>query len=182
MKKEHFILSLIAVAALSRLIPHPANFTAMGAIALFSGSKILKDWKAFLIPVAALWLSDLAINNILYAQYYESFMFFTDGFIYMASALLLAVIIGRFLLQAPSLMKFVGASLGSSVLFFLISNFGVWISVSSPYTANITGLLLCYEAAVPFFRNEFVSTLLFSGVLFGAYELAQRQNLIFARA
>ncbi len=182
MKKEHFVFSLIAIAALSRLIPHPANFTAMGAIALFGGAKLAKDWKAFLIPVAALWLSDLAINNILYAQYYDSFAFFTEGFMYMASALILAVILGRFILQSPSFLKVIGASLGSSVLFFLISNLGVWASATSPYPASIPGLLLCYETAIPFFRNEFLSTLLFSGVLFGAYELALRRNLILAKA
>lgn len=182
MKKEYFILTLIAVAALSRLIPHAPNFTAVGAIALFSGAKLTSDWKAFLIPVAALWLSDLLINNIIYAQYYDSFMFFTGGFIYMASALVLAVAVGRLLLQTPSFIRIAGASLLSSVLFFLISNFGVWISVSSGYPASVTGLLMCYEAAIPFFRNELVATLLYSGVFFGAYYLAIKKNLILQKA
>lgn len=182
MKKEYFILTLIAVAAFSRLIPHAPNFTAVGAIALFSGAKLVSDWKAFLIPVAALWLSDLFINNIVYAQYYDSFMLFTGGFVYMASALFLGVIVGRLLLQTPSFTKVVGASLLSSILFFLISNFGVWISVSSTYPHNAAGLLMCYEAAIPFFRNELVATLMYSGVFFGAYYLAVKKNLILQKA
>lgn len=182
MSKQRFVLLLILIGALSRLIPHPANFTAVGAIALFAGAKLQKQHLAFIIPLAALWISDLLINNILYSSYYESFAWFTEGFMFMAVAVVLAVMIGRLLLAKISTGRLLSGALLSSILFFLITNFGTWATSTALYPSTFQGLILCYEAALPFFRNEFLGTLVYSGALFGAYEWIYRRSLSVANA
>ena len=182
MSKQRFVLLLILVGALSRLIPHPANFTAVGAIALFAGAQIKSQRFAFLVPVLALWISDLLINNILYASYYDSFVFFTEGFAYMAFAMVLAVMIGEQLLSKFSVGRLFSGSLLSALLFFVITNFGVWLSATSIYPATAEGLLLCYEAAIPFFRNDALGTWVYSGVLFGLYNWVANKSVLPAKA
>ncbi|MCE2495070.1 MAG: hypothetical protein J4F31_00550 [Flavobacteriales bacterium] len=182
MSKQRFVLLLILIGALSRLIPHPANFTALGAIALFAGAKIGKQYLDFLIPVAALWLSDLLVNNILYAAYYDSFIFFTEGFMYMAISMVLSVMVGRLVLSKMTTCRLLSGTLISSVLFFVITNFGVWMATTPGYPQSFQGLMLCYEAAIPFFRNEFLGTLVYSGVFFGLYEWVFRSSLLPAKS
>ncbi len=70
------LVILILLAAFSRVIPHMANFSPLGAIGLFGAAYFTRRWQAFLIPIAATWLSDLFINNVIYAQYYPSFTWF----------------------------------------------------------------------------------------------------------
>ncbi len=178
MPKQRFILLLILFAALSRLIPHPPNFTAVGAIALFAGAKLTDQRLAFIIPIAALWLSDLLINNTIYASYYNGFVFLTEGFGYIAAGMILIVIIGQLMLRRMTVKRLLFGTVLASLSFFLITNFGVWSGTHSPYPANFQGLMLCYEAAIPFFRNEFAGTLLYSGVLFGLFEVAMRHRIL----
>lgn len=96
MKKNAFyiVAGFIVFAALSRLLPHAYNFTPIGAIALFGAAYFPKKRWAFIIPVAALWLSDLFLNNMVYASYYEGFAFFSSGFLFTYGAFALVVILG----------------------------------------------------------------------------------------
>jgi hypothetical protein len=145
---------LIAFAALSRFVPHPANFTPIAAMALFGGVYFDKRY-AFVIPMAAMLVSDyfLGFHNVL-PYVYGSFV--------------LTGLIGIWLKGHKSVGWIVGASLSSSVLFFVITNFGVWMT--GGYPQNSAGLVECYVAAIPFFRNTLLGDLLYVGVLFGLYE------------
>ena len=75
------LCAMILLAAFSRITPHMPNFSPLGAIGLFGAAYFAKKWQAFLIPIAATWLSDLFINNVIYAQYYPKFTWFYQGFI-----------------------------------------------------------------------------------------------------
>ena len=168
------IIAMIFVAIMSRLIPHYPNFTAVGAVALFGGAYLSKKW-AFVIPLLALFISDLLLNNLMYAQYYDGFAMFTSGAIWTYAAFALVIGVGITVLSKVSGTRFLGASVIAAVLFFVVTNLGVWAS-SAMYAKDITGLIACFTAAVPFFWNTLMGNLLFGSVLFGAYEfIIQRQ-------
>ncbi len=172
MNKRLLIVSgVILAAALTRLIPHPLNFAPLGAMSLF-GAAYLSDKKfAFILPIVAMFFTDLLINNIMYASYYGSFTLFTPGFGWIYGSIAAIVIIGMILLKEVNIQRVIGSSLLASVAFFLISNFGVWIS-DPDYPLNAAGLLLCYEMAIPFFKNTIMGDLVYSAVLFGGFEFA----------
>ncbi len=169
------LLSLIVLfAAISRLIPHPPNFTPIGAIALFGGAYFSQKSFSFIIPVIAMWLSDLIINNIIYAQYFDGFVWFYQGFYWSYGALIFTVVIGITLLKKVKLSTLLLSGLLTSIIFFLISNFGVWMS-GKMYTNDFIGLTECYIAGLPFFRNTLTSNLIYIGLMFGVFNLAQRK-------
>ena len=165
---------MIVLAAFSRLIPHPPNFAPIGAMALFGAAYFSKKFIALIIPVLSMLISDLVINNTIYAQYFEGFTFFYQGFYWTYAAFIVIGVIGFFMLKKVQLKSVILASLFAAVLFFIISNFGVWAS-GTMYPQTFSGLIACYTAAIPFFKNTLMGNLVYSGVLFGAFELAQNR-------
>lgn len=163
------VLAMIFIAAFSRLIPHLPNFTAVGAMALFGSAYFSKKYLAILAPIAALWISDLAINNIVYAEFHESFVWFQSYQLYTFLPIVLITILGFVLFKKVSPAKVLTGSIASSLIFFAISNFGTWLSPFSLFTKDAAGLVNTYIAGLPFLRNDFVATVLFSTVLFSAY-------------
>lgn len=171
MKKNAFyiIAGFILFAALARLLPHAYNFTPIGAIALFGAAYFgSKKW-AFLVPIIALWISDILLNNFVYSAFYEGFALFTSGFLYIYGAFALIVVLGIYLFDKVTIPRVLGGAIGGSLIFFIVSNFGVWLT-SPMYPLTIEGLLMCYTAAIPFFHNTLGGTLIYSAVLFGGYE------------
>ncbi len=167
------VLSLLVLAAaLSRLLPHPPNFAPIGAMALFGAAYYKQKYLAFIVPIISMWISDLLINNILYNQYFDHFVWFYQGFYWTYGAFILIVIIGFFLLKKVKIKNLIIASLAASVTFFLVSNFGVWAS-GSMYPKTVSGLLACYTAGIPFLKNTITGDLIYSIALFGAFELAK---------
>jgi hypothetical protein len=183
-KKINFRTSVIALvilfAAFSRLIPHPANFAPIGAMALFGAAHFSKRYLAFLVPLVSMWLSDMVLNNVVYAQHFDHFAWFYPGFYWTYAAFIVIGLAGFFLLKKTKPKNIIVASLAASILFFLISNFGVWAS-GTLYPKTIGGLLACYTAAIPFFRNTIMGDLVYSSVLFGAFELAQAKFPVLQR-
>ena len=176
MKKELIknlvIVLLIFIAALSRLIPHPSNFTALGAIAIFSAFLIENRLLALLIPVVAMYVSDLILNNIIYSS--SEFIWFTSG----AAWIYLGMISHSFIawiLRKPSTSAIAVTSLAGAIAFFLLSNFGVWLG-SGMYERTSQGLTKCYIAALPFFGNVLASNLIFSCFLFAVYFILEKRT------
>lgn len=175
-KTSIFIISgLILVAALSRLLPHAPNFTPVGATALFGAAYFAKKYWAFIIPFIALWASDLILNNVFYAQYYEGFAWFTGGFLWIIGAFAIITLFGMGFLKKITPISLLGSSVVASALFFLITNFGSWLS-SGFYPKTGSGLIACYAAGVPFFWNTLAGDLFYVAVLFGAYEFIKSYN------
>ena len=166
------LLLLVLFAAFSRLIPHPPNFAPIGAMAMFGAAYFSKKYIALIIPVLAMWLSDIVINNTIYAQYFEGFTFFYQGFYWTYTAFIIIGIVSFFVLKKVKLKNVVLASFLAALLFFVISNFGVWFS-GTLYPKSFGGLINCYIAAIPFFKNTLMGNLVYSFVLFGSFELAQ---------
>ncbi|MEL7221338.1 MAG: DUF6580 family putative transport protein [Bacteroidota bacterium] len=166
---------LLAFAVLSRILPHPPNFTAIGAIALFGAAHLKSNWQAIAIPFAALFLSDLFINNVVYANYYDHFTWQISPFIYLAFALILAL--GYFGLRGKvKTATVVGRSLAASVIFYLFTNAMSW-QIDPMYTKDFSGLMASYTAGIPFFFNTLAGDLFYCGVLFGSYSWVKANYL-----
>ena len=167
------VLVIILIAA-SRLMPHADNFVPVFAMILFASVHLKNKLQAILISIGALWLSDLYINNWgRYAEYHNEFVLFSSPFNYL-SYLLIALIGFKLFQNTISIKKVFGSSLFIGVVFFIVSNFGVWIS-GSLYPLTFNGLVSCYTAAIPFFRSTLGSNILFSFILFGGYYALQKE-------
>jgi len=162
----------IVLAAFSRMIPHPSNFSPLGAIALFGAAHFTKKWHVFLIPIAATWLSDLFINNVIYSAYYPTFTWFYEGFYWQYLSYLLIALLAIPLFKKVSKERILFGALGSSLVFFLISNVGCFVG-NSFYPQNFGGLVSCYAAGVPFIKGTLLGDLFYSLVLFGGFAFAQ---------
>jgi len=162
------ILGITLSAAAMRLLPHPPNMTPIAAIALFGGAYFTTKRTAFLVPLAAMYLSDLALGFFVYDfGLFHGFM----PFVYVSFAV--TVCLGSLIRHRLTPLTIGGAALMSSVLFFIVANFGVWL-VGNLYPKTVTGLASCYVAAIPFFRNTLAGNVFYSLVLFGGFALAQR--------
>lgn len=167
---KSFLLAaaLIFIAAIFRILPHPPNFAPIAAIALFGGARIDKKYLAFIIPFAALIISD-------------SFIGFYDGFwlVYLSFALIVGI--GLLLRNTKSPLNIGLGALSGSISFFVITNFGVW-ALGTMYPKTIEGLAACYTAAIPFFQNSLYADLLFTAVMFGVYEFVKVKFPSFVKA
>jgi hypothetical protein len=162
MKKETalFAFLLFALLVLSRLVPHPLSFTALGAVALFSGSLWKKKSLSFAIPLLA-----MAATDVYFGIY--------PGIIFNYAAVALTVLVAPKILG--SFWSVTGRGFVAAVLFFIVSNFGVWAQAGL-YSMSASGLAECYVAAIPFFRNQLLSTWFYSLVLYSTYRLVFSQT------
>ena len=150
---------IILAAAFTRLIPHPPNFTAIGAMALFGGAYYNRKSLAFAVPLIAMFFSDMIIG-------------FHQGMYAVYLSFIFIVMIGLTLKNKKKAGNVFLASVSASVLFFIITNFAQWLSYPL-YSKDIAGLIACYVAAVPFFHYTLLGDLFFVGALFGLFELAK---------
>jgi hypothetical protein len=164
------LISLVILAAFSRLIPHMPNFSPLGAVALFSAAYFSKKWQALFIPIAAVWLSDLVINNVIYAEYNPTFTFFTEGFYWTYGSYILIALVGMQLFKKVTPSRVLGGALASTLIFFFVSNLGCYF-FDPLYSSDFAGLVNCYIAGIPFVKATFLGDLFYATLLFGAYEL-----------
>ena len=156
--KRAVLVMIILIAAFSRLLPHPPNFTPIMAISLLGGVYLKNRQFAVVMPLLAMMASDLVLG-------------FHGTMIWVYSSIVVISLSASLL--KPKMMNLGFASLGSSLFFFIVTNFGVWIT-SSFYPKTLTGLGTCYTAGLPFLQNAMVGDLMYVGILFGAFELAKR--------
>ena len=131
------------------------------AIALFAGAQIADRRLAFFVPLAALFLTDLALG--LHA-----------GMLFVYACVAAMVLMGQAMGARPQVAKLAGASLAGSVLFFIVTNFGVF-ALDGMYEKSLAGLAECYVLAIPFFQNALLGDLVFTALLFGGFELLRRK-------
>src|SRR3990167_7870052 len=166
------LVGMIVLAALSRLLPHPPNFSPVEAIALFGGAYFMKRSAAIWVPLVAMFISDLAlgvVNGGIYSEY-----FLSAGFLLVYLCIALSTVVGFALRGRVTAVRVAGYSLVGSVLFFLVTNFGAWLG-SAMYPQTGAGLVSAYVAGIPFFQNTVLGTLFYSVVLFGSFALLRRR-------
>lgn len=159
MNNVFFVIFLIVLGVVSRVVPHPANVTPLAAIALFGGVYLSKRW-AIITTLLTMIISDVVLG-------WHS----TIGYVY--ASMVATLMLGFWLKKHPGVFTTLSVTLLSSLLFFLVTNFGVWVSTSL-YTKNAEGLLTCFIAALPFFRNSLFGDIVYTTVLFGGYEGVQQ--------
>ena len=155
------LLAAIFAAAAMRMVPHPPNFAPIAAMALFSGAQMPRRAMSFAAPFAALVISDALLGG-----FYPGM-----NFVYLSFAL--TVLIGWAVASRKTPLTIGLGAIASSVLFFVLTNFGMWL-FSGIYPVTTEGLLACYVAAIPFFQNTVLGDLFFTVLLFGGFGLAER--------
>ncbi len=158
-----FATGLVLLASVSRIFPHIPNVSPINAIALFGGVYFSKRM-SLIVPILSMFISDLFIG-------FHSTMFF------VYSSFLLTVFLGWKLNNRKTVLNTFFTSATSSILFFVITNFGVWMT-SNSYSINLSGLVQCYIAAIPFFRNSLLGDLGFVFLIFGVYEFVSKKILV----
>lgn len=161
-------LFLVVLGTLMRIVPHPWNLTPIGAVALFSGASFDRKRWSFLIPLSALFLSDIVIGfHSLMPVVYGTF----------------AAIVGFGLLlrdRRDSPLAVGTGAISSATLFYIVTNFAVWVT-STTYPHTVSGLAACYIAAIPFYGTMVAGDLLYAVLLFGTFVWAERHVPMFAR-
>ncbi len=158
-KKIILVIAVIFLAAASRLIKHPYNFTPIMAMAIFTGCYFKQRW-GLILPLLAMLVSDYFIG-------FYDWQVMTAVYLSIA----LSYVIGRLLAKRMQWYNVIFSSLISSVIFFLITNFSVW-AFFNWYPHSWPGLVNCFVLALPFFRNSLVGDLFYTGLIFSAYNLA----------
>ena len=170
LKKEIFPISLILILAFARLIPHPPNFTPIIAVALISGYFFKNINLSLLTLLVAMLLSDLFIG-------------FYENMIFVYASLLIITFIFHKISNKINFKNLFIYGFAGSLIFFIVSNFGVW-ALGSPgvydiaYDKSLSGLIQCYILAIPFFGNTFISTLIFSYPAIFIYKSLVKDPLI----
>ncbi|MDB5310790.1 MAG: hypothetical protein JWO38_4992 [Gemmataceae bacterium] len=171
MPRPLVLAGLILLAALSRLVPHPPNFAPITAMAVFGAIRYADRRAAVLTPLLALLLSDLVREALYrYGLVPEWGLYRGMWAVYGITALI--ALVGRSARDTRSPAAIAGITLAGSCLFFVISNFAVWAG-GSTYPHTTEGLIACYTAAIPFFRNAFLGDAFYATVLFGGWALAE---------
>ncbi len=162
------LTSIVFAGVLARLMPHPPNFTPIAATALFGGAYFASRKAAFLVPLIAMYLSDLFLGFFVY-----DFGWFNGQMPFVYVSFAVTVSLGMLIRHRRSPLRVGGAALAGSIVFFIVSNFGVW-AVGTFYPKTVEGLVTCYVAAIPFFRNTLAGDFAFTALLFGGFALAER--------
>ena len=158
------LIGIITIAVFSRLIPHPPNFTPLDAIAIFSGAYLGRKWFSFVVPLLILFISDIFLG-----------FYSTIPFVY--GAFLINVWVGILILSKKrNFVRILSSSLLSSIIFFIVSNFGVW-RLENLYSKDIMGLVNCYIAAIPFLKNTAYAGIIYSFFIFSLFGLLEKWAL-----
>ena len=156
-KREFLVLAFVIFAVVMRLVPHPPNFTPITALALFGATTFSNRILGTLLPIIAMAISDIYLG-------------FYSISIWVYSSFLLISLLAHYwkVIKSKNILI-------SSLIFFLVTNFGVWIS---GYPLTLEGLLLCYTLAIPFLINTIIGDLFFSYVLKYSFKFTENKLIL----
>jgi len=160
------MIGIVFGAAMMRLLPHAPNFTPLAAIALFGGAHFDRRFAAFGVPLAAMLLSDIVLELLFGWGLHEQIPVVYASFLAITA-------VGR-LLRERGLPVALGTAALVSLAFFLTTNFSVW-ATGRFYPLTATGLIACFEAALPLYGPQLAGDVFYTALLFGAWELARRR-------
>lgn len=178
-----FLLAAIATACKYFFGPDLAwsGFSPVIAIALFSGFIIKQKNMSFLLPLLALFISD-AVIQFLYSQDLFPYAGFYSGQLKDYAILLSATLVG-WALKGRNFSTLMTGAIAAPTVFFLLSNFSVWMfSTEILYAKNFGGLMTCYEAGLPFYRNSLIATLLFLPVILIVFNYLTKKKAVLTLA
>lgn len=151
-----------------------ANFTPIGAMALFGGCYFADKWKAYLVPLATLWLTDMVLNTM----YFHQFTPFYSGFYWVYGTFALMVLVGTFI-KKVNFGSIITAAIVAALVHYVVTDLGTWLD-GRMYPLTKAGFIECYVAAIPFLKNMLIANLVFGGAMFGMFEWAQKKYPVLA--
>jgi hypothetical protein len=179
------VLALFMIVVAAMRIPNAAqltpwaNFTPIGAMGLFGGAYFSSKWKTFAFPLLTLFISDLIINVVVFDGKYGAMY---SGWYIIYGIFALVVLLGKWMMKKVTVKNVVLASVTAAVSHWLIADFTVWIGggtdlrTMTPLTKDWAGLMQCYAQGFPFMKNFLAGTVVYSGVMFGAFEWMKAKN------
>jgi len=181
LKFSTLAIVIIALAALSRILPHPPNVTPVAAMGIFGAAYFTSKRLAYLIPFLALFVSDLILNNFFLRAFYpeaHGIIWFTKISVFVYLGFALTIFASQFLLKKIKFSNIVLATVLSSLIFFIVSNLGVWLTVTN-VTTSFAGLIEVYVAGLPYFLNSIIGNFFFVALFFGIAEYVRNRNFSF---
>jgi len=166
------LVAVIIIGLLSTFFIEIKNFTPLGAVCLLGAAYFSNKKYAFMLPLALMWMVQLYLNNVVYAEFFDSFELIGVPSLYVS--IILIVLLGTFLLKKINITNVMGAAFLGAITFFLVTNFFSWLG-NPVYPRSFMGLLESYTAGIPFFRGTFLSYMIFTPVLFGVFELLDKK-------
>lgn len=179
------VLALFMIVAAAMRIPNAAqltpwsNFTPIGAMGLFGGAYFTKAWKAFAFPLLTLFLSDLIIQAFVYDGKY-GIMYGSWYWVYGGFCVI--VLFGKWLLKKVNVKNVALTGVAATLTYWLIVDFGVFLFGCTDITTGQTmdhsfnSLIKCYAQGAPFMKNFLIGTLVYSGLMFGAFEWMKQKT------
>ena len=184
------LLIITILVGFFRVISHEldlgtfANFTPIGAMALFGGAYFRNHTKAYSFPIITLFLSDIILMQVFYPEHTSGLLY--KGWYWTYLAFVLMVLIGRYI-KKVNVKNVAISAVSAALVHWLIADFGVWyggctnIATGELYPHTFSGLIDCYIMAIPYMKNMLLGNLIFGAILFGSFELAQRKFPILAK-
>lgn len=172
MPTSRFVLLTVFVlaAAFSRLVPHPLNVAPITAMALFGAAHFRNRFSSVALPLVAMLLSDVVLYSTKDVAYRSEALI---NMLFVYSALAIIAGLGQWLRGRVSVARVIGTTLAGSVVFFLVTNFGAWLTLSRAtppmYSQSFSGLIDCFVAGLPFFKNTVLGDLGYAAALFGGF-------------
>jgi hypothetical protein len=171
-------VAVLRILSAGKVLSPLSNFTPVGAMALFGGCYFKDKWKAYLVPLGILLLSDIVTMQTIYKEHSTGLLYEGWGWIY--ASFVLMVVMGHFI-KKVSVGSVLLAAIGAALVHWLVSDYGVWlgggtdITTGQPYTHDAHGLMMCYWLAIPYLKNMLIGNVLYGALLFGGFELLQRR-------
>ena len=163
----------IFLGAIARLLPHPANFSPITAMAFFGGAHLPRR-QAFVIPVLSMVIGDIGLHFTL------GYPLATWSTLFVYASFALIVLLGQWFGKKKSSGRFFTSAAASSALFFVITNFGTWLT-GGLYPMTPAGLVSCFIAAIPFLRNTIVGDAAWIGIFFGSFAITNQVVALLVR-
>lgn len=173
------VAGVLRITAAGHITPF-SNFSPVGAMALFGGAYFADKWKSYVFPLLCIFLSDVIMNLTIYDAYVNGIMY--DGWIWTYLGFAAMVLMGQLLIKKVRVTNIVVASVLSAVAFWLLADFGTWLSpvnidmtTGTQFTKDAQGLVKCYIQGLPLVKNTILSNLVYSAIFFGLFELMQNK-------
>ncbi len=168
---------IVLIVSFLRIIPHIHNFSPIIALAIFGAFHYKYKSLSYGVPLLALWVSDILINNFIY-NLSGNFELFYDGFYWQYLSYIIIIFISiNFRNKKISGINIIYLTFLTSIIFFIITNFGFWLN-SNLYSNNFNGLIQCYLAAIPFFKGTLYGAFFYTPIIFGLYYFLQKKLAI----
>ena len=175
------LLMIVAIGVLrvvfnfSEEISVIANFSPLGAMALFGGGSFNRSWKAMAFPVLTLLLSDVLLHITVFSRYSSGFLY--EGWYWVYGSLVLMALVGRLLLRRPTIVRYLSATLAVVLIHWLVTDLGMWIN-NPRFSQDLAGYIQCLTLAIPYELRFLTGTLAYGAILYGIAALLARRPVV----